>query len=122
MGQGVGGSIELFNKFTDSVFYGWINSTTYSHTPTTITKGLSVLDRPDASNIFQYQNGVSAPAFTSASAVQGAGNFWIGTCPSSGGGTSQIISEAHIGNSLGATLNLALYNRLRTYMSAVGVP
>jgi hypothetical protein len=39
-----------------------------------------------------------------------------------GGASAQTFSEAHIGGSLGATLNLALYNRLRTYMTAVGVP
>ena len=32
------------------------------------------------------------------------------------------VSEAHIGGSLGSAGQLALYNRLRTYMTAVGVP
>jgi hypothetical protein len=36
--------------------------------------------------------------------------------------TTQTLSAAFIGASLGAAGQLALYNRLRTYMTAVGVP
>jgi hypothetical protein len=37
-------------------------------------------------------------------------------------GSAQTLSAAFIGASLGAAGQLALYNRLRTYMTAVGVP
>ena len=36
--------------------------------------------------------------------------------------SNTVLSEAHFGGSLGASGQLALYNRLRTYMTAVGVP
>ena len=86
------------------------------------SKGLFVADRSDASNVYPYQNGVSAGPIVSASSPVTPNNFVIGL--GQGGPTAQRIlqSAAFIGASLGAAGQLALYNRLRTYMSSVGVP
>ena len=98
-------------------FYARINSPSIPSVPTTITKGLFVGDRPDASSVIPYQNGVAGSMQAGAASAPENGNFIIGGQP-----TAQTLSAAFIGASLGAAGQLALYNRLRTYMTAVGVP
>lgn len=98
-------------------FYARINSPSIPSVPTTITKGLFVGDRPDASSVIPYQNGVAGSTQAGAASAPENGNFIIGYQP-----TAQTLSAAVIGASLGAAGQLALYNRLRTYMTAVGVP
>lgn len=88
--------------------------------PTPGTKGLFAGDRSGSANFNYYGNGASLNSEATASVAPTNANFFIGQ--TSTYATAQTISAAHIGASLGATLNLALYNRLRTYMSAVGVP
>ena len=83
---------------------------------TSVAKGLFAGDRLDAVNVYPYQNGVSAGPLSGPSQVPDNGDFTIG------GNTTQTLSAAFIGASLGAAGQLALYNRLRTYMSVVGVP
>lgn len=71
-----------------------------------------------------YINGVNpgGDGFGATSALESQ-TVLIGAARPSGYNTAGTISAAYIGNaSMGATLQLALYNRLRTYMTAVGVP
>ena len=113
----------LYDKFTDGNFISGLNGAngSYPRSPTTITKGLFAVERLDGVNVHPYQNGVSPGAIANASSLEPNHSFWVGG-GTADGFTAQTLSAAHIGGSLGATLELALYNRLRTYMTAVGVP
>jgi F5/8 type C domain len=119
--MGTGSVTQIFDNYAGSVFYARTNNASVSSVPTSITKGLFVGDRPDASNVFPYQNGVSAGAIGAASQAMDNSNFWIGGAVGQGV-TAQTLSAAFIGASLGAAGQLALYNRLRTYMTSIGVP
>lgn len=115
-----GGQSSLFDNYSGTTFYARINDATGTGVTTTITKGLFAGDRTNASNVYPYQNGISIGPVSSTStplATSGNGVKVIGT-----GNTSEIISAAFIGASLGAAGQLALYNRLRTYMTVIGVP
>ena len=120
--MGAGGASNLYNNYTGNIFYARVNNSFVGSVPTTSTKGLFVGDRPDASNVYPYQNGVSGGALAFSSTSPDNAVFWVGGAPAAQGLSSQTISEAHIGASLGSAGQLALYNRLRTYMTAVGVP
>ena len=98
-------------------FYARVNYPSTPSVPTTITKGLFAGDRPDASSVHPYQNGVDGGSQAGVSVVPDNADFFVGYSA-----TTQTISAAFIGASLGAAGQLALYNRLRTYMTAVGVP
>jgi hypothetical protein len=118
---GSGATSHMFPEFAGGVFYARVNNGSAGSVTTTITHGLFVGDRPDASNIYPYQNGVSTGGpLAFASQTPDNANFTIGGY--SGSGTNDMLSAVHIGASLGAAGQLALYNRLRTYLSAVGVP
>ena len=113
----------LYDKFTDGNFISALHSLngSYPRSPTTITKGLFAVERLDTVNVHPYQNGVSPAAIANASNQEINHSFWVGG-GTGDGFTAQTLSAAHIGGSLGGTLELALYNRLRTYMTAIGVP
>ena len=121
MGQSTHDETAIYNNFGDGNFYGRLNGVS-GGVPSTITKGVFAVDRPDASNVYPYQNGVSAGAIAFASVAMGPNSFKVGGAPSAPSGSSQTLSAAFIGASLGSAGQLALYNRLRTYMTAVGVP
>jgi hypothetical protein len=109
----------IYPKFTDGSFYGRLNNTSAGVPSTVVGGGMLVADRPDAANVWPYQNGVSAGAIPAASVTMPAGKIWFGFCNSSASGANQVLSEGHIGASLGAAGNLALYNRVKTYMASV---
>jgi hypothetical protein len=81
--------------------------------------GLYSGDRNSATNVTFYLNGGNAQNYAQSSGTPNSSNLKIG---SSAGAYpfSGIISEAHIGASLGSAGQTALYNRLLTYMTAVG--
>ena len=118
------GASDIYPDFTGSLFFGRINSNanTSGSVATPGSKGLFVAERTSSSATALYWDGVSqgTPADTSGSPVNSP--FTIGFVVAQASASAQTIPEAHIGAALGATLNLALYNRLRTYMTAVGVP
>jgi hypothetical protein len=112
----------IVNKF-GGLFYPRVNdSVTALTVATSITKGLFAVERSDASNMYPYQNGVSAGPLASTPTALSSADFFVGGSIVSGGVTTQTLSAAHIGASLGSAGNLALYTRLRAYMTAVGVP
>jgi hypothetical protein len=77
--------------------------------------GLIGCDRTGAAHTDFYFHGANFASTSSISQAPNSNNLLIGP-------TSTILSEASWGSSLGAAGNLALYNRLRAYMTAVGVP
>ena len=122
-GVSTSGSLVLA-KYSDGNFYCGVNAgngTTFVPTPGTGI-GLFVCDRSSSSIVNNYWNGVSQSSTAQASNSFDNQDMSIGGTQTSGWNTAKTISEAHFGGSLGATLNLALYNRLRIYMTAVGVP
>jgi hypothetical protein len=124
MSQGSSGRSWIYDNFaSDGNFYARINNASTGGLTSPGTKGLFVADRSSSGSVVPYWDGSALTAQSGASSTPYSGAFIIGSSVTSGfAGTVQTISEAHIGASLGTTLNLALYNRLRTYMTAVGVP
>ena len=110
------GNNHIYNSYT-ALFLARINNGSVGGSATPGAKGLFVGDRPNSTDVVPYWNGVAQPVQTPfASAAPSSFNFIIGF------GSGQTIAAAHIGASLGAAGQLALYNRLRTYMTAIGVP
>ena len=132
MGNGATGASDsiMYPKFTDGTFYGRLNDNSVGGVPTPGTKGLFVGDRSSSTIIDLYWGGVSQLTEASTSAGVTNATFTIGQSqgylgqddPAPRLGTAQTLSAAFIGASLGAAGQLALYNRLRTYLTAVGVP
>ena len=118
---GATGESNIYDHYTDGDFYVRANNGTLGGVSSPGTKGLFVADRPNSSNIIPYWDGISQGTQTVTSQAPYNGVFFIGVSLT-GSSSNQQFAEAHIGASLGATLNLALYSRLRTYMTAVGVP
>jgi hypothetical protein len=112
----------IYDSYTGNLFYARINNAATGSVATPGTKGLFVADRSSSANVIPYWDGVAQTAQSGVSAAPANHNLWIGGVAGGFSGSAQIISETHMGASLGATFNLALYNRLRTYMTAVGVP
>ena len=122
-GLDIGSNVNDNNVLTafSGSFYVRVNGTNSNDVPTPGTKGLFSGDRSSSASVVPYWNGVSQGTQTSPSAAIGnLYDFQIGNLLTNP--VSHTLSEAHIGASLGSAGNLALYNRLRTYMTAVGVP
>ena len=105
-----------------STFTCGVNS---ANSTSVATKGIGLYscDRPSSSTINYFWDGASQGSFAVAAASPESAFMTVGGFTSTAGwATAKTISEAHFGASLGATLQLALYTRLRTYMTAVGVP
>jgi hypothetical protein len=115
------GESNIFNDYTDGQFYGTINgSTAIATAPGTV--GFYEAERTSSSATTLYFNGVSQATSANATAPPQNAAFYVGIALGGPLGSGQVLSEADIGASLGATGQLALYNRLRTYMTAVGIP
>ena len=84
------------------------------------TRGLFTVDRNIAASFDMFVNGVDKVTVASATSTFASEAFLIGSGPY--GPTAQTLCAAFIGASLGAAGQLALYNRLRTYMTSIGVP
>ena len=83
--------------------------------------GLFSCDRSSVNRTDFNYNGASFFVSTNASTTPVSANMTIGAL-GDGASVQHTLSAAFIGASLGAAGQLALYNRLRTYMSSVGVP
>ena len=116
------GGSQIFDDFTGGDFFTRVNNSTNSATSPTATKGLFVAERTNSTTIIPYQDGVAQTTQSNTSTTPDSDPFLIGAVVTTTVGSAQTIAEAHVGGALGATLNLALFNRLRTYMTAVGVP
>ena len=121
LGAEIGIDTSITNILDDysGTFYGRVNGNGIT-IPVPGTKGLFVGDRATSSTATQFWNGASINSATDVSAALVSATFTIGGV--GGYRTDQTLSEAHIGGSLGSAGNLALYNRLRTYLTSVGVP
>jgi hypothetical protein len=87
------------------------------------SSGLVMQERTGASATRAYRNGSSLGTGTDTSTGRPSVDVYIGGLNASGSfavGTTDQCAAVSIGGSLNTTLALALYNRLQTYMTAVG--
>ena len=124
MGNGFAeaGASLIYDDFPGGDFYARLNDSGAGAVPSPGTKGVFAGDRSSSTAVVPYWNGVSQSLRASISATIPNNPFAIGTSFGAGSSTAETLSAAFIGASLGAAGQLALYNRLRTYLTAVGVP
>lgn len=123
----IGGQLNNFlilvPRFTGDLFVSAVNNNVTNNSVANVNgTGLFAAERTASNAVQSYRNATSLlTAATASSAVQNlnisfAGNIF-------GGGTpGPQTSAAGFGSSLGQTKQTALYNRLRTFMTAIGVP
>ena len=119
--NGAVGETNIYDNFNGS-FYARVNANVATGAVPTTVAGLYVGDRSSSASVVPYINGVAQTTQTGASAVPESLPVTIGHVSGAGGASAEALSAAFIGASLGSAGQLALYNRLRTYMTAVGVP
>ncbi len=121
-----GANTYVFPRFTDDKNYVRINTGAFvgDNVTNTDSRGHFILNRSGASAVEGYKNGSSVNTNTNASnAVPSGQMFTLGW--NNGGtviGYGQQIAAVSIGSSLNGTDANNFYTRLRTYMTAVGVP
>ena len=115
----LGGSvnIRLFPNHSSGFFLVRVNNPTNWQVAPPQQSGYYAGERSAAANLHGFFNGADLGAQSQASVAVDSSAISLG-----GSGQLQVINAAHVGAALGPTLQLALYNRLRTYMTAVGVP
>jgi hypothetical protein len=116
---GASGESNIYPNFSGS-FYTRVNNASIGSVTSPAARGFYAGDRLSSASVTPYYNGNALAAQSGASVAPQSLNFEIGALSLSG--TPATLSSAFIGGSLGAAGQLALYNRLRTYLTAVGVP
>lgn len=111
----------LYDSYTGSLVAIRTNENTSGTSAQPGTKGLFAGDRASSSLEAEYWDGSAFSNPNVTSIAPGNADFFIGKGQHTGA-SAQKFSAAFIGASLGSTNELALYTRLRTYMTAVGVP
>ena len=109
----------IYSHFTDNNFYARVNDSTAGGVVSPGTKGFFVADRATSAAAVPYWNGASQGSVASTSGAVLSNDFLVGSWFQP---MTDTASAVHIGVSLGSAGNLALYNRLRTYATAVGIP
>ena len=113
--NGFGGCALIGNDSTNH-FYGFISiGASNNSVAFTAPAGLLAVDRTSSSHTDFYSAGVNINVNTNPTQAPANANMVMGP-------TFTTLSAISFGASLGAAGQLALYNRLRTYMSSVGVP
>ena len=115
-------SIITLVPFTYGFFYFDINVVSDQYVTSPNIAGLYSADRSSATILEAWQNGILITSVSATSAAPYSTDLLIGNRKEGDVAYTGTISAAHIGASLGAAGQLALYNRLRTYLTAVGVP
>jgi hypothetical protein len=121
-GNGIGGSAIAAYYGAGTQYYGFIAySSAPIYTTPTDAAGFYSADKPTSAGTNNYLNGVFTFNDPSGTATLDGNDMFVGA----GGSlapTQKTLSAACCGSSLGAAGHLAVYNRLRTYMTAIGVP
>jgi hypothetical protein len=123
-GNGAGGLVaaqtNIATRYSDGNTYIRVNGFSGGANFTSPgTNGLYVGDRSAFDTVNSYVNGVAATPLAVTSVTPTNANFTLGVA--GGLPSGQVVSGAFLGGSLGTAGNLAIYNRLRTYMTAVGL-
>jgi hypothetical protein len=118
-----GNESEIYPKWVDNNAYFRINGAGSSGVANATPTGFYLANRSASNAIQGYKNSTSIVTDTTASGTPNNADFTVGAdgaCGSSG--NAQQVAQISIGSSLSSTDELNFYNRLRTYMTAVGVP
>ena len=127
-GPGGTGSAILWPLGGAGVLQGTINDLAYTSSTGTVSnaQGWSVVDRAISSSFAFYKNGALFETEAVPSAGMFSGPIYLFGINNNNANvlqaTTDKLSAAFIGASLGSAGQLALYTRLRTYMTAIGVP
>jgi hypothetical protein len=127
-GAGAGNQTALFARYNDGKAYFRINDGTASAGITNASSiGHWIADRTGSSASVAYKNGASFGTPNAASGTLQNNTINVLTYNNSGSGlastgTGGQLAMASIGSGLTATDASNFYSRLRTYMTAVGVP
>ena len=117
-----GGCSAISPSYGGNAYYSYISyAAANSFTPPR-TAGWYSADKPTSSGSNGYYNAGLIGNDASGTAGPAAYNMLIGTALDLPTPTAKTISAATFGASLGSAGQTALYNRLRTYMTSVGVP
>jgi hypothetical protein len=118
------GTVELISKFTDNNSYFLVNGNSYTTVASSTAQGHYVANRSGASATQGYKNGSNVVSGTTTSTGLPGVTVTTLAMNSNGtiGGSNVQMAMASIGSSLSSTDATNFYNRLRTFMTAVGVP
>jgi hypothetical protein len=123
---GIGGiETDIYPKYTDNNAYFRANSSNIAGVAVADPIGHYVANRSSSSAVQGYKNGSSILSNGSATSGAPANRTFTFGAIGTGGGVGPCpnqIAAASIGSSLSSTDATNFYNRLRTYMTAVGVP
>lgn len=112
-------SLNLYPRYTADVLRGALNGGSQVALGAVATAvGLSCIERVNSATIEGFRNGASTG--TAASGSSGRGGTQLAVLRDDTVYSAQQVAAAVIAATLGATLELALYNRLQTYMTGVG--
>lgn len=124
MGAGAGAS-QLYVRFADDNVYARVTDAVPSGGfPNTLTTGLFVGNRSSSTAREIYRNAVSVGSYAAtASATPESAIFaFVNEAGGAGVAADNIVAAASAGGDLTPTDVTNFYNRMRTYMTAVGVP
>ncbi len=117
----------IFPKFSDGNVYFRINGSNIAGIANANAIGHYIANRSGSNALQGYKNGSSILTDSTASVAPANAQFLVlaqadvaGAIPDQGSGLQ--IAQMSIGSSLSATDATNFYNRLRTYLTAVGVP
>ncbi len=110
----------IYPRYIDDHAYSRLNSGTELGVASTDGTGFWHTDRDGLNSVVLYKNGSSIVSNTYAATAITNNILRFGYDAS--GGWAGTFAAGGFGGSLNSTLAAALYNRLRTYMTAVGVP
>jgi hypothetical protein len=114
---------DIYPRYTDNNAYFRCNSTNIAGVAVADPIGHYIANRSSSSAVQGYKNGSSVLSNTSATSGGPTNNpFTFGAATSSGALSPHQIAACSVGSSLSSTDATNFYNRLRTYMTAVGVP
>lgn len=119
---GTSGESHVFVKFSDNNFYARINSAGAGGTAISDPRGHLIGNRSSIIAIQVYQNGSSFGSVVDTSAAPSNQAFQILGVSGATPDNVHHIAAASFGRSLNSTEAGNYYARLRTYMTAVGVP
>ncbi len=125
--DGASASTAINPRFTDNKGYFYINNSDSNRAvlaSSTDSTGHWISSRTSSSVLTAYRNGSSVASSGLASGAIANRNIYTLAVDAGGtaNGTSGQCAMASLGSSLNGTDATNLYNRLRTYMTAVGVP
>lgn len=108
----------IYPRYTNDNMYGSINGSGNSNVANASSAGLSGVQREDSTHIQLFKNGASLGTFSNPSASMPNAVFTVGNVQ--GGFTGRQIAVIAIGAKMTPTQEANFYNRIQTFMTAIG--